>query len=90
MAKDETDPEITVTMHSLDNSLSIERKITIINETDYDHDFGAWEPNGGYQLPDHYTVNGIDYNILDGDFFVAKIDFTVGGDTYTQGVPYMY
>ena len=90
IAKDETDPEITVTMHSLDNSLSIERKITIINETDYDHDFGAWEPDGVYQLPDHYTVNGIDYNILDGDFFVAKSNFTVGGDTYTQGVPYMY
>lgn len=90
IAKDETDPEITVTMHSLDNSLSIERKITIINETEYDHDFGAWEPDGVYQLPDHYTVNGIDYNILDGDFFVAKSNFTVGGDTYTQGVPYMY
>ena len=90
VAKDETVSEITVTMHTLDNSQSISRKIKVIDETDYDHDFGLWEPSGGYQLPDHFTISGIDYNIMEGDFFVAKTDFTVSGDTYKEGTPYKY
>ena len=92
--KQETCSEIHVTMGSSEPvslaTHSITKVIKINNETEYDHDFGAWEPSGGYQLPDHFTVGGVDYDILEGDFFVAKSTFTVGGDTYTQGVPYMY
>ena len=88
--KQETYDEIKVTMHSLDNVHSITKVIKINNETEYDHDFGAWEPSGGYQLPDHFTVGGVDYDVIPGDFFVAKSTFTTGGDTYSEGVPYEY
>ena len=87
IAKDETDPEITVTMHSLDNSLSIERKITIINETEYDHDFGAWSAP---TLPTYINQENT-LVVLDGDFFVASTDFTGDdGQSYVMGVPYIY
>ena len=89
--KQESLPEITVTMKSSDNVYSVTKKITIINETVYDYDFGLWEPTGGFELPDHFTVGGIDYDIITGDFFVAKSTFTTtGGQTYTEGIPYMY
>lgn len=89
--KQESLSEITVTMKSSDNVYSVTKKITIINETVYDYDFGLWEPNGGFELPDHFTVGGIDYDIINGDFFVAKTTFTTtGGQTYTEGIPYMY
>lgn len=89
--KQESLPEITVTMKSSDNVYSVTKKITIINETVYDYDFGLWEPNGGFELPDHFTVGGVDYDIITGDFFVAKSTFTTtGGQTYTEGIPYMY
>lgn len=84
---------ITVTM-SDGNTTSVSKEITVVNQTVYDHDFGLWEPQtiGGvyYQLPDHYTAGGLDYNIISGDYFVAKTTFTVSGDTYTEGVPYKY
>lgn len=89
--KQESLPEINVTMKSSDNVYSVTKKITIINETVYDYDFGLWEPNGGFELPDHFTVGGVDYDIITGDFFVAKSTFTTtGGQTYTEGIPYMY
>lgn len=69
---------------------SVEKSIVGDDQTEYDHDFGAWEPDGTYDLPDHFTENGVDYDVIPGDFFVAKTTFTVGGQTYTQGVPYMY
>lgn len=68
----------------------VEKSIVGDDQTEYDHDFGLWEPSGGYQLPDHFTISGIDYNIMEGDFFVAKTDFTVSGDTYKEGSPYKY
>ena len=80
---------ITVIM-SDGNMTSVSKEITVVNQTEYDHDFGAWEPTGIYDLPDHYTVDGVDYDVIPGDFFVAKTTFTVGGDTYTEGVPYKY
>ena len=80
---------ITVTM-SDGNTTSVSKNITVVNQTVYDHDFGAWEPTGIYDLPDHYTEDGVDYDVIPGDFFVAKMTFTVGGQTYTQGVPYIY
>ena len=80
---------ITVIM-SDGNMTSVSKEITVVNQTEYDHDFGAWEPTGIYDLPDHYTEDGVDYDVIPGDFFVAKTTFTVGGQTYTQGVPYMY
>lgn len=80
---------ITVTM-SDGNTTSVSKNITVVNQTVYDHDFGAWEPTGIYDLPDHYTEDGVDYDVIPGDFFVAKKTFTVGGQTYTKGVPYMY
>ena len=83
--KQETYAEIKVTMHSLDNTLSITKVIKINNETEYDHDFGAWEPTDDgthiFVLPDHFTVGGIDYDIIDGDFFVAAKTFAV----YSEG-----
>lgn len=88
--KDETLEEITVTMHSSDNVLSISRKVAVINNTEYDYDFGLWEPSGGYQLPDHFERGSVWYNIIPGDFFVAKTNFTVGGDSYVEGTPYKY
>lgn len=80
---------ITVTM-SDGNATSVSKTITVVNQTVYDYDFGAWEPTGSYDLPDHYTEDGVDYDVIPGDFFVAKTTFTVGGQTYSQGVPYMY
>ena len=72
----------------------VEKSIAGDDQTEYDHDFGLWEPQtiGGvyYQLPDHYTAGGLDYDIISGDYFVAKTTFTVNGDTYTEGVPYKY
>lgn len=77
--KQESLPEITITMKSSDNAYSVTKKITIVNETEYDHDFAVWEPTDDgtniYLLPDHFTVSGIDYDIIKGDYFVAKVSF---------------
>lgn len=77
--KQESLPEITVTMKSSDNAYSVTKKITIVNETEYDHDFAVWEPTDDgtniYILPDHFTVSGVDYDIIKGDYFVSKVTF---------------
>lgn len=82
-----TEDKIVIRMAS-DNTnnptYKIEKSIAIKNVTEYNHDFGAWEPTGGFLLPDHITVGGEDYDILDGDFFVAKITFaTASSGTVT-------
>ena len=57
----------------------LEKKISAIEETEYDHDFGAWEPQTEgtriYVLPDHFDS----YTVIDGDFFVAKVTFSLQG-----------
>lgn len=64
---------------------TLSKTIPINNETEYDHDFGAWEPvddgTNIFVLPDHFTDGGIDYDIIQGDFFVAKKTFAV----YSEG-----
>ena len=82
-----TEDKIVIRMAS-DNTnnpaYKIEKSIAIKNVTEYNHDFGAWEPTGGFLLPDHITVGGEDYDILDGDFFVAKTTFaTASSGTVT-------
>jgi len=59
--------------------IPLEKKISAIEETEYDHDFGAWEPQTEgtriYVLPDHFDS----YTVIDGDFFVAKVTFSLQG-----------
>lgn len=63
----------------------VEKSIIGDDQTEYDHDFGAWEPTDDgtniFVLPDHFTDGGIDYDIIQGDFFVAKKTFAV----YSEG-----
>jgi len=81
-----TEDKIVIRMAS-DNTnnpvYKIEKSIAIKNVTEYDHDFGSWEPTGAFLLPDHITVGGEDYDILDGDFFVAKVTFATDGTSVT-------
>lgn len=86
---------ISVTM-SATNLPNVTKTIAEIQQTDYYHDFGAWEPQtieGVIQeLPTSYIDSeGVECDLLEGDFFVAKSTFTTtGGDEYTEGVPYEY
>lgn len=81
---------ISIVMSGTGGLLPVTKKITVNDLTVYDHDFGAWEPDGTYDLPDHFTENGVDFDVIKGDFFVAKSTFTVDGNTYEQGKPYIY
>lgn len=52
----------------------VEHSISVVDVTSYNHDFGAFYPhaeNGTFYLtPDHFTVDGVDYEVIDGDFYV--------------------
>lgn len=76
---------------------TIRKNLTGIDETNYSHNFGGWTPydDGSvvYILPDHYTdANGIDYDVINGDYFVSKGFSTSGtlivgptGNPYEKG-----
>lgn len=71
---------ISITMSDQNGLVApLEKKISAIDETEYDHDFGAWEPQTEgtsiYVLPDHFD----NYTVIDGDFFVAKVTFALQG-----------
>lgn len=55
------------------------KTLEAMDETEYDHDFAVWEPTDDgtyiYLLPDHFTVNGVDYDVIKGDYFVSKVTF---------------
>ena len=86
--KQETCSEIHVTMGSSEPVASAVHSITkvikIDNQTDYDHDFGVWEPlddgTKAYIFPDSFTdKNGEEVPPYDGDFYVAKTKFSTTG-----------
>lgn len=71
---------ITVRMEEANGLVSpLEKTIDAIDQTEYDHDFAVWEPlddgTNIYVLPDHFTVSGVDYDSIKGDYFVSKVTF---------------
>ena len=68
----------------------VTHEISVIDITDKDHDFGAWQPQTidgiSYILPDHFVgSDGNWYGILKGDYFVAEITF--GTALWTRAMP---
>lgn len=82
--KDETAELVQVTMTDYYNpgTPTITKGIATVDQTEYDHDFGAWTPTDDgsnvYILPDHITKGTEVYDVIDGDFFVSK-GFSTGG-----------
>ena len=78
ICKDETVDYVTVRMYDNNNpsTVTVSKKIAIVDQTVYDHDFGAWTPEDTgtvvYVVPDHFMYNGIPQAVIDGDFFVSK------------------
>lgn len=76
--KDETNSLVQVTMTDYYNpgTPTITKGIAIVDQTEYNHDFGAWTPTDDgtnvYILPDHITKGAQVYDVLDGDFFISK------------------
>lgn len=72
----------------LDDVISTKSEsLTGIDITEYDHDFGAWEPeydSGTWtMLPIGYVnpITNVRYGVLDGDFFVVKTGFFINYPT---------
>ena len=63
---------------------TVEKYLTVVDETDRDHDWGLWIPyaEGGinFPVPDHYTdASGILCAPVDGDYFVAQKSYFYSG-----------
>ena len=86
---DETMSSVTVTMYessSLENPVA--KTLEILDETNYNFDFGAWTAP---TLPTYIDQTNTE-EVIDGDYFVVGSGGFVGddGQTYTEGVPYIY
>ena len=73
---------INVTMYDPnDVNKTVTKQIVLEDQTEYDHDFGAFDPyvdNGvTYIAPDSFTVDGVEYDVLDGDFYVLGKNFFI-------------
>ena len=62
---------------------TVEKYLTVVDETEYDHDWGTFFPEFGENeytlLPDHFTKDGVDCDVIEGDFFVATGTWAVDG-----------
>jgi len=62
---------------------TIEKTLSVVDETEYDHDWGTFFPEFGENeytlLPDHFTKDGVDCDVITGDFFVATGTWSVSG-----------
>ena len=76
--KNETASLVKVTMTDYNNpgTPTITKGIATVDQTEYNHDFGAWTPQddgtNAYVLPDHITKGTQKYDVLNGDFFISK------------------